>query len=412
VLSAVLLVLAVSSALVGPAARLLSLHLSPLAECVVYGLAVVGAAAVLAWATEVAQLDLSRALAFSVLALIAVLPEYAVDMYFAYSAATQPEYTAYAAANMTGANRLLVGVGWPLVVLLAVLTARRWVPAAAHDVVEAQAGLPVRLPPDARLDNGALGLATAYSFVLPLKGNISLLDMAVLVGLFAVYAWRVARAERTEPEMIGPAALIARLPRAVRRLVTLALFLVAAASIFLVAEPFAEALIEAGAVLGIDRFLLVQWLAPLASEAPELIVVSLLAVKGEAGLGLAALLASRLNQWTLLVGMLPLAYSVGAGAPRALPLDAQQAEEVLLTAAQSLLAFAVLLDLRLTGRDALLLFALFLVQFVVPGLRIAVTVVCLALAVVWLVINRKHLRAYFPRWARLAAGGHDDRAAR
>lgn len=390
-----LLGLAVGLAAAGPAARLAGLHLSPFVECVLYGLAVVGAAAALAWATEVAQLDVSRAVAFSVLALIAVLPEYAVDMYFAYTAATHPEYASYAAANMTGANRLLVGIGWPLVALLAVL-ARRGAATQHGGDQSPGAALPVRLPSETRLDNGVLLLATLYSFLLPFKASISLFDMVVLVGLFGFYAWRVAQAERGEPEMIGPAALIARLPRVQRRLATVALFAVAAVSIFLVAEPFAEALIEAGSVLGIDRFLLVQWLAPLASEAPELAVVSLLTLRGHAGLALAALLASRLNQWTLLVGMLPLAYSVGARAPLALPLDAHQSEEVLLTAAQSLLAFVVLMDLQVTAGDALLLFGLFAVQFAIPGLRLAATGAYLALSVVLLVRYRRSLGAYLP----------------
>ena len=126
--SVVLLFGGIVLALIGPTVRLLGLHFTPIVAVVLLGLTIVGAAAVLAWATEVAQLEVSRALAFSVLALIAVLPEYAVDMYFAWRAASAPEYAAYAAANMTGANRLLVGIGWPLVVVLAMLTARRLLP--------------------------------------------------------------------------------------------------------------------------------------------------------------------------------------------------------------------------------------------------------------------------------------------
>src|SRR4051812_25384045 len=185
--SALLLVGAIVLAIVGPGIRLLGVHLAPMAEVVIFGLSVVGAAAVLAWATEVAQLDVSRALAFSVLALIAVLPEYAVDMYFAWRAASAPEYAAYAAANMTGANRLLVGIGWPLVVVLAMLTARRLLPARPEDVAEARAALPVALPPDTRLDNAVLLVATLYAFTIPVKGSINLVDMVVLVGLFVFY---------------------------------------------------------------------------------------------------------------------------------------------------------------------------------------------------------------------------------
>ena len=82
--------------------------------------AILGSAFLLAWAAEVLQLDISQGLALTVLALIAVLPEYAVDFAFAYKAGKDPEkYAPLALANMTGSNRLLIGVGWSLVVLLA-----------------------------------------------------------------------------------------------------------------------------------------------------------------------------------------------------------------------------------------------------------------------------------------------------
>ena len=60
--------------------------------------------------------------------------------------------------------------------------------------------------------------------------------------------------------------------RRARRISVLSMFAVAGVVILLVAEHFAESLVETGTELGIDEFLLVQWLAPLASEAPELLV--------------------------------------------------------------------------------------------------------------------------------------------
>jgi hypothetical protein len=70
-------------------------------------------------AAEAAEVDIAGGLAIAVLAVIAVLPEYAVDLYFAYTAGSRPEHVQFAAANMTGSNRLLLGLGWSLVVLLA-----------------------------------------------------------------------------------------------------------------------------------------------------------------------------------------------------------------------------------------------------------------------------------------------------
>src|SRR5215510_4999424 len=80
---------------------------SPTSVALFAGLAIFGAAFLLSWACEVIQLDIPQALALALLALIAVLPEYAVDMYFAWMAGKDSTYTAFATANMTGANRLL-----------------------------------------------------------------------------------------------------------------------------------------------------------------------------------------------------------------------------------------------------------------------------------------------------------------
>src|SRR5499425_2698909 len=97
--------------------HLSTLHLAPEWQALSAGVAIFGAAFLLSWAAELAQMDIPQALALAFLALIAVLPEYAVDMYFAWQAGQDPSYTAYATANMTGANRLLIGLGWATVVI-------------------------------------------------------------------------------------------------------------------------------------------------------------------------------------------------------------------------------------------------------------------------------------------------------
>jgi cation:H+ antiporter len=57
---------------------------SPVVDLFLFGAAVVAARFMLAWAAEAAQKDMSGALAIAILALIAVLPEYAVDLSYAY----------------------------------------------------------------------------------------------------------------------------------------------------------------------------------------------------------------------------------------------------------------------------------------------------------------------------------------
>src|SRR5947199_3706407 len=105
--------------------RLTGTHPPAAASIAIFGLAVVAASFVLAWAAEAAEMDISGGLAIALLAVIAVLPEYAVDLYFAHTAGSNPDYVQYAAANMTGSNRLLLGLGWPVVVMISLWVASR-----------------------------------------------------------------------------------------------------------------------------------------------------------------------------------------------------------------------------------------------------------------------------------------------
>jgi cation:H+ antiporter len=355
--------------------------LPPGLEALTFGVAILGGAFLLTWAAEVAELDISQGLALSFLALVAVLPEYAVDLYFASKAATHPEYTAYATANMTGANRLLIGIAWPLIVVL------YWARSGRREL---------KLPGSRAVELVFLSLATVYSFVIPLKGTLSLLDTVVFVGLFVAYMWRIARSEAGEPDLVGPALAVAALRPWLRRTLVVVFFLFAAGVILGSAEPFAEALVHLGRRRGIDEFLLVQWLAPLASEAPEVVIACILTLKGDAQAGMGAMVSSKVNQWTLLVGTLPLVYSLALGHPGALHLDARQVEEILLTTAQSLFAVAVLSNLRLSLFEAAVLALLFIPQLFFPStdVRYGFALVYCALAGAMLVRRGNELSTF------------------
>ncbi|MEV7417297.1 hypothetical protein [Streptomyces sp. NPDC089919] len=393
---------ACAGALPAVVVRLTGTELSPGPATAVFGLGVLCSALLLMWAAETARADISGALALALLAFIAVLPEYAVDLYFAYAAGSRPEYAAYAAANMTGANRLLVGVGWPLVALAATLAARRLVRGPAAGPATGT----ITLAPHRRIDVAFLGVAAVAAFVMPLAREIGWYVPLLMIPWYGYYLYRIGRCSSAElEELAGVPARLAELPAARRRTVTAVLFAAAAAVIFACAEPFANGLVEAGASLGIDRFLLVQWLAPLASEAPELIVAVVFAWRLRADDGLGALLSSKVNQWTLLVGCLPLAHALGGGG-WSLPLVTRQVDEVALTAAQTLLAVVVLLDLRFRPWQALGLFALFAVQFALPGesARTLLTWLYLACAAALLTRRLPHL----PATARALTGNIPD----
>lgn len=328
-------------------------ELSPIVVALLSGMAILGASFLLTWACEVAQLDIPQAVAVAVVAFIAVLPEYAVDMYFTWMAGQEPDsaYSHYAIANMTGANRLLIGVGWSAIVLI---FASRY-----HSAVN--------LTDDKRTDVLFLGMATLYALLIPIKGSLTWIDGLIFFSIYAWYIWIIAHRPCEEEEPEGPAAVLAELPRKSRLRTVIGIFLFSALIILFNAEPFSEGLVASGKLLGINEFLLVQWLAPIASEAPEFIVALMFAFRGNAALALGSLLSSKLNQWTLLVGMIPGVYAVSSGGlSPSINLDTHQFQEILLTAGQSIFAVALLLDLRLRVREALMLLILFAAQLLSP----------------------------------------------
>ncbi|MBQ4566661.1 MAG: sodium:calcium antiporter [Desulfovibrio sp.] len=348
-------ILAVLMTVPGMVMHLLFGHgeVSPITVAILSGMAILGASFLLTWACEVAQLDIPQAVAVAVVAFIAVLPEYAVDMYFTWMAGQDPTsaYSHYAIANMTGANRLLIGVGWSAIVLIF---------ASRHHSA-------VTLSDDKRTDVLFLGMATLYAMFIPIKGSLTWVDGIVFLSIYAWYIWIIAHRPCEEEEPEGPAAVLASLPKKSRLKTVIGIFLFSALIILFNAEPFSEGLVASGKLLGINEFLLVQWLAPIASEAPEFIVALMFAFRGNAALALGSLLSSKLNQWTLLVGMIPGVYAVSSGGlSPSINLDAHQFQEILLTAAQSIFAVALLIDLRLHVREALMLLILFAAQLLSP----------------------------------------------
>ncbi|MGH9222835.1 MAG: sodium:proton exchanger [Acidimicrobiales bacterium] len=400
--------LAIAAALTVPGivVRFTGAHFAHPVEALLFGLAIVGAAFMLSWAAEVAQLDISAGLAIAVLAFIAVLPEYAVDLVFAWKGGDAVERfgpacgppgaegetpCALALANMTGANRLLIGLGWSMVVFIA------WYQWRKRQMPDRE----IKLERSHSVELSFLTVASLYSLSLPLKRSITLIDTAVLVTLFIAYTVRISKAPAEEPHLVGPAAWIGTFADTRRRLSVLGLFSFAAFVVLLCAEPFAEALVETGAEFGISEFFLVQWLAPLASEAPELLIAGLYAWRLKTSNGLGALVSSKVNQWTLLVGSLPLVFAIASGSLHGLPIIARQRDELLLTAAQSVFAVAVLANLSISVKEAFWLFGLFWAQFILGAIvpesahgveLVAVSVLYLVLAAAIIVRQRKAVK--------------------
>jgi cation:H+ antiporter len=345
-----------------------SIELSTNLTVLVSGLSVLGAAFLLAWAAETAERDVPRPFAIAVLAVLAVAPEYSVDALYAWNAgafagtARGIEAGNLAVANMTGANRILIGIGWAGIALFTVY--RRG--SSADPSVTERAGTladVVQIDSDLALDVVFLLAATLWAFFVPFFGGIDALDMVVLVGIYVTYILVVLRGD-IEPveEHVGVPASLQAQPKWRRVLTVLALFAFSGLLIFTAVEPFAHGLEAIGTDIGVPSFFMIQWIAPLASESPELIVVVYLVNKARSTAGFNALISSKLNQWTLLIGTLVVVYSIAYGQYGVLSFDAKQAAEIWLTAAQSFFALAILANFEISVREALALLGLFVSQ--------------------------------------------------
>lgn len=340
------------------------------------GIAVLGASFLLTWGAETAEKDVPRAFAIAVLAILAVAPEYAVDALYAWNAgqfAGTPrgiEAGNLAIANMTGANRILIGVGWAGIALFTILRRE----ASSDPAVTKRDGFladTVSLDQDIGLEIVFLLVATAWAFLVPLNGGIGISDTVFLVSLYAAYIIIVLQGEHEEDEEhVGVPSYLQMLSKPYRVATVIALFAYSGLIIFTAVEPFAHGLEELGQQMGIPAFFMIQWIAPLASESPELIVVLVLVNKARSTAGFNALISSKLNQWTLLIGTLAVVHSIALGHYGALSFDQKQAAEIWITAAQSFFALGLIVNFRISIREAIVLFVLFISQVMIEFLII------------------------------------------
>ncbi|RBI61813.1 sodium:calcium antiporter [halophilic archaeon] len=342
--------------------------MTPLVTVAISGVAVLGASFMLAWGAETAEEDVPRAFALAVLAVLAVAPEYAVDALYAWTAganagtARGAEAANLAVANMTGANRILIGLGWSGIALFTVYRSR----SDTDPAVEKSSGFlkgKVKLDRDIATEITFLLAATTYAFFVPFGDGIGITDTLILVGLYFTYIAIIIRGEAGETEEhVGVPAYFQSWSRGPRISVVLLLFVYSGAMIYTAVHPFAHGLETLGKNIGIPAFFMIQWIAPLASESPELIVVAYLVNKARSTAGFNALISSKLNQWTLLIGTLAVVYSIALGQVGTLPFDEKQAAEIWITAAQSFFAIAILTNFSISVREAVALLVLFVTQ--------------------------------------------------
>ena len=334
-----------------------------------------------AWGAEAAQFLISQGLALAILAWLQTLPEFAVEAVIAWEAggdtaacfvSSPPPgcHSHLAIANFTGAIRLLVGLGWPMIYFVAAFyrrgNGRRFQPIRldAEHSVEVLATLPPLL----------------YFFWIWYKGSLGLIDAVVLVAMYAAYLAVLWRFPPQGEESLADAPRVSRWAYTRtgwhRNAAITLLFVAGGGLIYATARPFLDSMLAVATTFGVSEFVFVQWVAPFVSEFPEKVSAFHWAKRvSTAPMALMNMLSSNVNQWTVLAAMIPIVYSMSSGHAAALPFDGTQREEILLTVAQSIVAALLLVRMKFEWWGALLLFVLWLAQFVVAEWRGEITVI-------------------------------------
>ena len=317
--------------------------------------AILLAAMLIAWAAESAQFYIAQGFALAILAWLQTLPEFAVEAVLAWK-----QQVPLLLANLTGALRLLTGLGWPMIYFVA---------AVFHRKRYGKSLRLIHLEKQHCVEVIGLLVPLIYMTFVWWKKTLNLWDAAVLVLIYVAYLAVLSKMPPEEEEGVEDLELIPRTivtaRPAVRTLVIVTFFVAGGALIYFMAEPFLGSLLSLSAVLGIPSFVFVQWVAPFVSEFPEKVSAFYWArTVIRAPMALMNMVSSNINQWTLLTAMLPMVYSFSLGRPGTITFDSQQELELLMTLGQSLVAMIFLVNMQLAWWEAAALFGLWGIQFV------------------------------------------------
>jgi len=336
---------------------------------------IIFSALVIGWAAEAAQFLVSQGLALAILAWLQTLPEFAVEAVIAWEAGIDPDKVHLVTANFTGSLRLLTGLAWPMIYFTAAFFRKR-------KQLSGKRLVSIHLDAEHAIEVIGLLPPIAYFVIILLKGTLSLIDSLVLILMYVGYLYTLRKIPAQDQEKIEDAdkipRMILRMKPLPRDLTIAALFLIGGFWLYFVAHPFLYSMLSLATLLGVSNFVFVQWVAPFLSEFPEKVTAFNWARKvKKAPMALMNMVSSNINQWTVLVAMIPIVYSLSRGQVSVIHFDHHQKIEIFLTMAQAVLGFLFLANMEFRWHEALGLFSLWFIQFILPKWREEITFVYL-----------------------------------
>jgi cation:H+ antiporter len=359
-----------------------------------YSVLIVFGALLIAWGAESSEIIISEGLALALVALLQVFPEFMIEATISW-AQDIPNML----SNFTGANRILTGVGWPLVFFTASMFYKK-----KHGKFLKQ----ITLKNEHSAEIIFFLIATIYSIIIFIRGYLSIIDSVVMICLYISYLFFVSKLphlsrKKTRKLLMGIPKKITSLKKPYIKPAILLMFLSGGLLVYFATEPFYNNAMLLAATLGFSQFLFIQWIAPFLTEFPEKTSAFYWASKvKQAPMALMNLISSKLTQWTLLLAMIPLIFSLSVGSISLIPLSSSLqgtsftvSTEFLLTIATSLYASIILLKLRFTWFEAASLFVLWVAQFIIVEIRPFIIWVYVFLAILEIFIYQKEITKAF-----------------
>jgi len=325
--------------------------------------ALLAAAFIVGWAAEAGETFMSRALSLSILAWLQTLPEFAVEADLAWN-----QERDLMIANLTGSLRLLVGLGWPGIFFIHYFCQ-----------IKKKSSNEIILGKNDWLSVIFLFLSISYFFIIVIKGSLTIYDSFFLILIYVFYLFFSTKlpAEDIDDKDSMPFVVkkITGFNIKWKIISIILLFSIGGLVLYLSVHPFVLTMQKWSIAIGISTFVFIQWIAPFLSEFPEkLTAFNWARQEKKTPMGIINMVSSNINQWTVLAAMIPIVFNISLGKIEGIYFDKLHMEEIILTIAQSFLGGLLLLDMRFSKLDAIIIFILWLLQFLVISLRVPITI--------------------------------------
>jgi len=323
---------------------------------------------------EALQFQYNDAFIAGFIALLQTLPEYAFVVLLTLSA-EQYAY-GYALVSIIGANIMLIALGFPMIMFIALLTKCKGV----------WTDKSLDLMREDSVESIFLALSGGYMIFIGLKGYIDLVDSLILITMFGIYIYIITRlppeVETEEPHRLARFFIN-------QKMLSFVAIIIGALVIWLAAEVFTEGILEYARTFVVSGIILAGILMPIVSELPEKLTAYIAAARNEdmARLGVTNFISSRINNGTLLIASMFLTAFIAHGATQVVintPDFPFLGRLMVMAGILSILGAFTTVDRRITVVESILLFALYvglILALLDPGYLVYMDILMVLLAI-------------------------------